>query len=143
VTRLWLVVGLLLALVGLAVVGIQVVDRSEAAVEASVRRYAVAVSTGDLDAAMSEIAPDQRTQWQEWVRGQLGNVYVVRGIAVRSPSVIQRVRDRLPGGPIEVTVVLDVNPDYPDEFYQPTATVPIAPATDRPYLAAPLLAPPL
>jgi hypothetical protein len=135
--RLALVNGLLLALIALAVGGVQLLDRNEAAVEASVRRYADAVSSAQLDAAMAEIAPDQRAQWQGWVRGQLGNVYNVHGIAVRSPSVLQ------PGqrGPVEVTAILDVNPDYPDEFYQPTARVPVVFVDGRPYLTAPLLAP--
>jgi hypothetical protein len=124
--------GLLLAVIALSVVAVQLLDRGQAAVEASVRRYATAVSNADLDAAMAEIAPDQRPHWQDWVRGQLGNVYDVRGIAVRSPSLLQ--------GPFEVTAVLDVNRDYPDEFYQPTAKVPVEEVDGHWFLAKPLLA---
>jgi hypothetical protein len=127
---------ILLALIALAVFGIQVLDRGEAAVEQSVRRYAIAVSTGELDAAMAEIAPDQRSKWVDWVRSQLGNVYYVRGIAVRSASLVQTGRR----GPFEVTAVLDVNRDYPDEFYQPTARVPVKEVDGHWYLATPLLA---
>jgi hypothetical protein len=123
--------GLLLALVAMAVVGVEVLDRPAASLESSVRRYAVAVSNQDLDSAMAEIAPDQRAHWTDWVRGQLGNVYEVRGIAVRAPSVL--------GAPTEVTAVLDVNKPFPDEFYQPTATVPAEEFDGRWYLAAPLL----
>jgi hypothetical protein len=85
---------------------------------------------------MAEIAPDQRSKWVDWVRSQLGNVYVVRGIAVRSPSLFPNGRR----GPFEVTAVLDVNRDYPDEFYQPTAKVPVKEVDGRWYLATPLLA---
>ncbi|MDQ6673896.1 MAG: hypothetical protein M3069_24660, partial [Chloroflexota bacterium] len=80
--------GLLLALVGAAVVGTQLLDRSGAAVDASVRRYAAAVSTADLDTAMAEISPEHRTQWTDWVQAQLGNMYEVKGTAVRSPSIM-------------------------------------------------------
>ena len=128
--------GILLALIALAVFGIQVLARGEAAVEQSVRRYATAVSNAELDAAMAEIAPDQRSKWVDWVRSQLGNVYVVRGIAARSPSLFPNGRR----GPFEVTAVLDVNRDYPDEFYQPTAKVPVKEVDGRWYLATPLLA---
>jgi hypothetical protein len=138
--RLTVVTGLLGALVALSIVSIQVLDRAGASVEGSARRYAAAVSNGDLDAAMAEIAPDQRARWTEWVRGQLGDVYGVRGIAVRSPSVLQRVTQHTPGGPVEVTAVLDVNRDNPGDFYQPTTSVPVERVDGRWYLAMPLLA---
>jgi hypothetical protein len=128
--------GVLLILIGVAIGGVQLLDRSEAAVEQSVRRYATAVSNAQFDAAMAEIAPEQREQWQDWVRSQLGNVYDVRGVAVRSPSLMQGGRR----GPFEVTAVLDVNRDFPDEFYQPTARVPVEEVEGQWYLAAPLLA---
>jgi len=132
--------GVLLALVALAVVGIQVLGRDETALEGSVRRYAAAVSTSDLDGAMAEIAPDQRATWTDWVHGQLGNVYEVRGIAVRAPSLVQRLTAHVPGGPTEVTAILDVNRDSPDEFYQPTPRTPVEQFEGRWYLANPLLA---
>ena len=134
--------GVLLAVMALAIVGIQLLDRSGAAVEGSVRRYAMAVTNGDLDAAMAEIAPEQRAAWTDWVRVQLGNVYDIRGIAVRSPSVVQRVFNGLPGGAFEVTAIMDVNRDYPDDFYQPTALVNVEEVDGHWYLAAPLLARP-
>ena len=105
----------LVAFVAVAVVSVQAIARPEASLEASVRRYAQAISNADLDAAMAEIAPDQRSRWTDWVRGQLGNVYEVRGIAVRASSIVRP--------PTDVTVVLDVNKAFPDEFYQPTANV--------------------
>jgi hypothetical protein len=135
-------VGVLLALTALAIAGLELADRPEVSVESSVRRYAAAVTTGDLDLAMAEIAPDQRERWAAWVRGQLGNVYEVRGIAVRSPSILERLTQHPPGGPREVTTVLDVDRDYPDEFYQPTPRVPVEQFEGRWYLAAPLLAAP-
>ena len=133
-------VGVLLAFLALAIAGVEVADRAEASIEGSVRRYASAITNSDLDAAMAEIAPDQRARWSDWVQTQLGNVYEVRGIAVRSPSILERLTQRLPGGPREVTTVLDVNRDYPDEFYQPTTRVPVETFDGRWYLAAPLLA---
>jgi hypothetical protein len=138
--RLMALNGLLLALVGAAIVGLQVLDRSEASVEGSVRRYASAVSNADLDAAMAEIAPAHRAQWTDWVQAQLGNVYELRGVAVRSPSVMQRVLNGLPAGPFEVTAVMDVNRGFPDDFYQPTVHVPVEEVAGRWYLAEPLLA---
>jgi hypothetical protein len=138
--RLTLVNGALLAFIALSIVGVQVLDRADAAVEGSVQRYASAVSNGDLDAAMAEIAPDQRAVWTEWVRSQLGNVYDVRGIAVRSPSVLRRVTHGVPGGPSEVTVVLDVNRDFPDDFFRPTTRVNVEQLDGRWYLAKPPLA---
>jgi hypothetical protein len=138
--RLTVVNGVLLALVALSVVSVQVLDRAEASVEGSVRRYAAAVTNGDLDGALAEIAPDQRVNWADWVRSQLGNFYDVRGIAVRSPSVWQRVSLRVPAGPFEVTAILDVNREFPEDFYQPTARVPVEEFEGRWYLAKPLLA---
>jgi hypothetical protein len=138
--RLTLLNGLLLAAIGVAVVGGQVLDRPEASVDGSVRRYAAAVSNADLDGAMAEIAPGQRAMWVDWVRGQLGNVYDVRGIAVRSPSMIQRVVDRMPAGPFEVTAALDVNAAFPDQFSQPSTRVPVEELDGRWYLSSPLLA---
>jgi hypothetical protein len=138
--RLLVVNGVLVALLGLGVVALQFGDRSASAVEASVRRYAIAVTTADLDGAMAEIAPDQRARWKGWVANQLGNVYEVRGIAVRSHSQLERVLARAPGGPFEVTTIMDVNRTYTDEFYQPTTHTPVERADTRWYLSAPLLA---
>jgi hypothetical protein len=123
----------LMALVGAAIVGVQVWDRPEAAVEASVRRYAAAVADGDFDAAMAEIAPSARPTWSDWVRSQMGNVYAVTGIAVRAGSPL--------GAPSDVTVDLDVNRGYADEFYQASPRVAVSEADGHWYLAAPLLAP--
>ena len=123
----------LLAFVAVAIVSVEVVDRPVSAVEASVRRYATAVTAGDFDAAIAEIAPDQRTTWNDWVRGQLGNVYDVTGIAVRAGWLL--------GRPIEVTTALDVNREYADEFYQASPRTSVEQVDGRWYLRAPLLAP--
>ena len=130
----WLALVLvLLALVGASIVGVQAFDRRGAAVEASVRRYAAAITNSDLDAALAEIAPPERERWRDWIAGQLGNVYEVRGVAVRAPSIV--------AAPDEVTVVMDVNRGYADEFYQPTPRVGVEEVNGRQYLTAPLLAP--
>ena len=128
---------LLLALVA-AILGIQVGDRPAGQVDSSVRRYAEAVTRGDLDAAINEIAPPERARWRDWIAGQLGNIYDVRGVAVRAPALLAR---GVPSAPSEVTVALDVDRGYPNEFYQPTTRVPLEQVGGRWYLAEPLLAP--
>jgi hypothetical protein len=124
--------GALLALLAASIVIVQAADRPEASVEASVRRYATAISNSDLQGALDEVAPDQRARWTDWINGQLGNLYEVRGVAVRAHSLL--------GPPREVTTVLDVNRFDPGEFYEPTPTVAVEEYAGRWYLAAPLLA---
>jgi hypothetical protein len=131
--------GLLLVAAGLAILSLIVVDRAEASVEQVVRRYALAISSGDLDGALEEIAPDQRESYRDWVSTQLGNLYDVRGIAVRSPALFDRLVRGAPRGPTEVSVVLDVNRNFPDVFYQPTSRVPVEQLDGRWYLSEPLL----
>jgi hypothetical protein len=46
----------------------------------------------------------------------------------------------VPGGPTAVTVVIDVDRGFPDEFFQGTSTVSLEQSDGRWYLAAPLLA---
>ncbi len=117
--RLVVANAVLLAVVGLAVAGVSAVSRSSVSVEGAVRRYAAAITSSDLEAALAEIAPSQREMWRDWLVSQLGNIYEVRGIAVRTPSLVLR------GGPYEVTVVLDINREYADEHYEPTTTDPV------------------
>jgi hypothetical protein len=128
-----LINGGLMLLLGLAILGVEVWDRPSAAVEAGVRRYAMAVSNGDLDAALAEIAPDQRAASSDFVRNQLGNIYDVTGVAVRATSIL--------GQPTDVTTDLDVNRAYPDQYYQAAPREPVEEVDGRWYLAAPLLAP--
>ena len=125
--------GVLLALLAVAIVGVEAWDRPESAVEASVRRYAEAVTASDLDAALAEIAPDQRDQWNAWIQSQPGNEYAVTGVAVHAAWLL--------GRPSDVTVDIDINRDYPDEFYQATPRVSVQEANGRWFLVAPLLAP--
>jgi len=133
--RLVVVNGVLLASVALAILAVIVFDRAETSVEGVVRRYALAISSADLDGALDEIAPAEREQWRPWLETQLGNIYDVRGIAVHSPALLTGRR-----GPYEVTVVLDVNRGYAGEYYQPTSRVAVQQAEGRWYLAQPLLA---
>jgi hypothetical protein len=122
----------LVVLVALAILGVEAWDRPESAVEASARRYAAAVTSSDLDGAMAEIAPSERAQWNAWVQSQLGNVYDVTGVAVRATWLL--------GQPTDVTVDVDINRNYPDEFYQATPRVAVEQVDGRWYLTAPLLA---
>ena len=127
--RLFVVNAVLLVAVGLAVVGSSVFSRPSVAVESMVRRYAEALTSGDVDGALAEVAPEERDGSRVWLASQVGNVYEVRGIAVRA------VR----GTPYEVAVVLDVNRGYADEYYQPTTTEPVEQVDGVWYLARPLL----
>lgn len=137
----WVVVnGVLVLLVGLVVLVVQVSARDWGAVESSVRRYALAVSSNNAEAALAEIAPDQRARWSGFVTEQLGDHYEVRSVAVRTPSMILRITHSVPMRPIEVTTVMDVNKDAPGGYYQPTTRVPVEIVDGRAYLAAPLLA---
>ncbi|GAC1314703.1 MAG: hypothetical protein NVSMB2_04600 [Chloroflexota bacterium] len=137
----WVVLNGVLALTtALAVLGVQLSARDWGAADASVRRYAMAVSTNNAEAALAEIAPDQRPQWATFVAEQLGDHYDVRSVAVRTPSVIGRITQGLAMQPIEVTTVMDVNKDVQGGFYQPTTRVPVELVDGRAYLAAPLLA---
>ena len=129
--RLVMLNAALLTLVAVAIVGVEVWDRPEAAVESSVRRYAAAVSNADLDAAMAEIAPPERAAWTDWVEGQLGNIYNVTGVAVRAGSVL--------GKPTEVTTGMDINRGDLDQFYKASPRVPVEEVDGRWYLSAPLL----
>ena len=127
--------GVLLALMAFAVGVYGLVARTDSAIGGSVRRYAVAMSEADLEGAVAEIAPSRRAAWRAWIEGQLGNVYEVRGVAVRSPSILQGN-----GSPFEVSIVLDVNREFPDYFFQPTPRVPIEQVDGRWYLSQPPLA---
>src|SRR5215207_4888529 len=131
--------GALLGLMAVAVVMFGVVAREDA-VSGSVRRYAAAISSANLEAALDEIAPRQRETWRGWIEGQLGNVYEVRGIAVRSHSLVDRALRAATADPFEVSVVLDVNRDFPDYFFQPTPRVPVEQGDGRWYLSQPPLA---
>ncbi len=139
----WLVLldGLLLLAIAGAVGAVQLLDRDPPAVEGAVRRYAAAVAGQDLAAAAAEIAPADQAHWTPWIAGQLGNVYEVKGVAVRAPSLLDRLLRHEPGQATEVTVNMDVNRGYPDEFYQPTTRVPVTRVDGRWYLDAPLLEP--
>jgi hypothetical protein len=133
VPRSVLVNGLLLLLIAVAILGVEAWQRPAGAVEAGVRRYASAVSNGDLDAAMAEIAPEQRATWRDFVANQLGNIYDVTGVAVRTGSLL--------GQPTDVTTDLDIDRAFPDQFYQASPRVPVEQVDGRWYLVAPPLAP--
>jgi hypothetical protein len=139
--RLVVLNGALIAMLAASIVGGSLLDRSEVSIEASVRRYAAAITDADVDAALQEIAPARRDEWHDVVADQAGNVYVVKGIAVRAPSLLDRLRTHVPAGPSEVTVVMDVNPGVAaDELFQPTVRVPVEQVDGRWYLSEPLLA---
>lgn len=118
-----------------------VLERESPRVEGVVQRYAQAVLEQDLERALAEVAPSQRERWRAWVFSQLGNIYDLKAVSVRSPSLIDRLVRRAPGQPTEVTVFMDVNRGWPDFFYQPTARAGVLYEGGRPYLEAPLLAP--
>jgi hypothetical protein len=127
-----LINGVLLLLLAVAILGVEALERPSAAVEAGVRRYASAVSNGDLEAALAEIAPEQRANSRDFVANQLGNIYDVTGVAVRTGSLL--------GRPTDVTTDLDIDRAFPDQFYQASPRVPVEQVDGRWYLAAPPLA---
>lgn len=122
-----------------AVLAVQLRDRSAFDVERAVDTYAAAVQSQDLDAAIQEIAPDQRDRWSAWVNDQLGNVYDVKGVAVRTPDLLTRWLQHVPGEPTEATVSVDVNHGDP-AYYQADTLVPVEYVDGRWYLGEPLLA---
>jgi hypothetical protein len=134
--RLILFNALMLACIALSIGAIDVLARQQAALETSVRRYAQAIADQDLDAALQEIAPDQRDRWRDFVQNQLGNIYEVRGVAVRTPALYKRAGLT----PFEVSVVIDVDRGFPGEFYQASRSVPLERLNGRLYLQRPLLA---
>lgn len=133
--------GVVLTLMAAAVLSAQLQDRSSAPILASVERYAHAMAALDLPAAREEIAPAARVEWDWFLAEQLGNIYEVQSISIRSPSLLDQWLHGDPPMPFEATVRLDVNRGYPDFFYQPTTRVPLRQVDGRWYLAEPLLAP--
>ena len=140
--RLVLLNGLLILALTAAITGVQVTDRTSAVVEATVRRYAEAVTQQDLNAALAEIAPENRERWRPWISGQLGNIYEVKSVAVRWPSLMNRGFFRAEDKPIAASVLMDVNRGYPADFYQPTTHIGVEYLNGQVYLSEPLLAPP-
>jgi hypothetical protein len=132
--------GLLLLAIALVIGLVQLGDRSGAQIDGAVGRYAAAVGAQDLRAALAELAPDDRARWADFVQAQLGNTYEVRAVSVRSPSLLDRLVRRAPSTPYEATLVLDVDRDDPDSYYQATTRVPLRQDAGRWYLAAPPLA---
>jgi hypothetical protein len=130
---------LLLGLAG-AIGYVQLSDRSSRELRAGVERYARALEKQDLQATLEEIAPSHRGEWTEFVRSQLGNIYEVKGFAVRGPSPLERLSQRQGGDATELTVYMDVNRGWPDFFFQPTTRIPVTVEGGRYYLAAPPLA---
>jgi len=132
---------LLLAAIAGAIGAVQFTDRSSPAVAQSVARYAAALQAQDLQGTEQEIAPSRRAEWEPFIRTQLGNIYEIRGFALRTPSLLDRLTRGASSTPTEATVVMDVNRGYPDQFYQPTTRVKVTFEDGRLYLAEPLLAP--
>ena len=140
--RLWLALNALLLLAIAAAIGaVQLTDRSAPAVVQTVNRYAAALQAQDLQATEAEIAPSRRAEWEPFIRSQLGNIYEIKGTAVRAPSLLDRLTKGAQSSPSEITVIMDVNRGWGDLFYQPTTRVKITLEDGRLYLAEPLLAP--
>jgi hypothetical protein len=141
-TRRWLTVvnGLLLLAIAIVIGAVQLRDRASTQIEGAVDRYAIALAARDLDACLAELPPDARDQWRDFVASQLGNTYNVDAVSVRSPAVLERVRQHVDGAPYEATLSIDVDRDDPAAAYQATTRVPVAERDGRWYLAAPPLA---
>lgn len=137
----WLVVnGILIALLVGTIATAQVLDRTASQIDATVERYARALESQDLNAALLELAPATRERWAPWVAEQLGNIYEVRAVSIRAPSPLDRLARGTPGLPTQATVIMDVNRGYPEFFFQPATRVSLEQRDGRWYLAEPLLA---
>ncbi len=132
--------GLLLAAMALVILGVQVLDRDARAIEATVRTYAEAVSNEDLETAAAAVAPGERERWRGWIEPQLGNKYGIRGMGIRSHTVLEQVFQRASGAPFEATVAIDVNPGTPD-LYRAATRVQVTRVDGAWYLVQPLLEP--
>jgi hypothetical protein len=121
-----------------AIAAVQDLRARDSSVETLARGYFAALERGDLDAALSAIQPAARGPAAAFVANLLGNEYRVQGVAVREPSVL----DRLPGapvGPLEVTVFVNVIEAASGARWQAGPTVPVVTEGGLPYLAkAPL-----
>lgn len=135
------VLGLLVVSVGVIAVGVVLDVRTRpVSVETVVRRYFAALEAGDVDAALSALAPPVSARDATFVANAVGNRYHVRGIAVRHPSLVARLRGE-PAGPRDVTVFLEITQAIEEVQWQAGPTVPVVEIDGRWYLGRPPLAP--
>ncbi len=135
VVALWLV-GAALVVAGAA---LDIAGR-RASPEAPLRTYVSAVTNEDLDAALREITPAARAAAAPFVAEQLGNWYEVRGIGVRHPSLLDRLRGRGADNEALLTVQLDITL-LSGETWRTTTLVRVVREPDGWYLARPPLQP--
>ena len=132
----------LLALASALVVLGAIVDLRERSTgpEMVARRYFAALEASDVEAALVEIEPGARTRWASFVENGVANEYRVVGIAVRQPSLLDRLGGA-PAEPTDVTIFLDITQAVDGVRWQATPQVPLLRIHRRWYLAHPPLAP--
>jgi len=108
--------------------------------EATVRRYFSALEAADVDTALEQIAPAARDAQTRFIENGAGNKYRVVGIAVRTPSLLDRFRGA-PSTPEDITVFVSVTEVVSGDEWQATPRVPLVQENDRWYLARAPLAP--
>ncbi|MBM2812552.1 MAG: hypothetical protein HW416_3311 [Chloroflexi bacterium] len=139
--RLGLRASLALLLVSALIVAAGVVadfGRRSDAPEAVARRYFAALESGDGPTALEAIAPEARPSAGSFVAQSLNNEYRVTGVAVRQPSILDRLRGS-PGQPQELTIFIDITEWGTGARWQAGPRVPLVQIEGRWYLArAPL-----
>jgi hypothetical protein len=106
--------------------------------EATVRTYFAALERGDADAALAMLPETSREQWRPFVENSLLNEYRIAGIAVRTTSLLDRMRGAPPGAQ-DVTVFLEITQYVDGVRWQAGPRVPLVPAGARWLLAYPPL----
>lgn len=108
--------------------------------ETVAKRYFAALEASDVQGALEELEPNARSRWVAFVENGVANEYRVVGIAVRRPSLLDRLSGVLPE-PTHVTIFLDITQAVDGARWQATPRVPLAHVGGRWYLAHPPLAP--
>ena len=106
--------------------------------EATVRAYLDAVERRDLDAALAQLAPDDREARREGVALQLGNRYRVESLVLGAPSVADRLLGR-PDPPAWAVVAAEVTPAS-GGGWKSSSTAELVELDGRWYLVRPLFA---
>jgi len=132
---------LLLVVAALVVAGGVVGDARgrDASPENLVRAYFSALERGDLEAALAAIQPSARASSVSFVANALDNEYRVEGVAVRSPSLLERLRGETPD-PQEATAFIEVTEAVSGARWQAAPKVALVAEGGRVYLAKPPLA---
>jgi hypothetical protein len=129
---LLLVVAAMVAVLG------PIVETRQRAPEGIARAYLRAIETGDIEAALATIDPDQRDALRERVAWQIRNRYEIVTLVLGRPSVVDLLLGRALA-PAWVTILADVT-TLTGERWRSTSTAPLVQRNGEWYLARPLFA---